>query len=416
MATTWTWRGGAGAQPSVLIAQAPSGGDAHRAAPFAPGPERRRLLLVDPTAGEPAERAKADALAALGFEVTVLCPAAIREGARIVRSPPLRPGAPYALIHGRLAGKAPNRCAFTSGLAEALAREPDVVHVLSDENFALTLQVLAAARRRWPRALRVAHSWQNIRCTWRRHGQPLLALYAFDTALERVVFRLADGIAARNEEAVQVLRSRGYAGPVAAIPWGVDTAAARASSAGAIAPAGLPRPHFGFVGRLVPEKGVGDLIAALQHTRGSAVIVGEGPERGRLERQARRCGAADRVHFAGAAPRALVGAWMRSFDALVLPSRETAGWKEQFGRVLVEAMAVGTPCVGSDSGAIPEVIGGAGAVYPPGDGRALASALERVLADRARFSAAALARAEAFSWERFAERTAAFLQSLGERP
>ncbi len=349
----------------------------------------------------------------MGFEVTVLCPASIREGARRVRSAPLRPGAPYRLLQGRLVGKAPNRCVFTSGLSEALAREPDAVHVLSDENFALTLQVLAAARRRWPRALRVAHSWQNIRCTWRRHGQPLLALYAFDTALERLVFQLADGIAARNQEAVQVLRSRGFSGPVAAIPWGVDLGAVRDSSAAVDLPAALPRPHFGFVGRLVPEKGVADLIEALRHTRGSAVIVGEGPERERLERHARRVGLAGRVHFAGASPRALVGGWMRSFDALVLPSRETAGWREQFGRVLVEAMAVGTPCVGSASGAIPEVIGGAGAVYPPGDGPALARALERVLAQRGPLSAAAFARAGMFSWERFAERTAAFLQSFG---
>lgn len=333
-----------------------------------------------------------------------------------MRSPPLREGAPYSLVQGRLAGKPPNRCVFTSGLGEALALEPDVVHVLCDENFALTLQVLLVARQRWPRALRVAHSWQNIRCTWRRHGQPLLALYAFDTALERIVFRLTDGIVARNDEAAEVLRSRGFTKPIAAIPWGVDIAAARTSIGAPDIPALLPRPHFGFVGRLVPEKGVADLLAALKYANGSAVIVGEGPERGRLERQARSLNIADRVHFAGPSPRSFVGAWMRSFDALVLPSRETAGWKEQFGRVLVEAMAVGTPCVGSDSGAIPEVIGGAGAVYPPGDERALASALARVLAERERFSAAALAASEAFSWERFAERTATFLESLGRRP
>jgi glycosyltransferase involved in cell wall biosynthesis len=121
------------------------------------------------------------------------------------------------------------------------------------------------------------------------------------------------------------------------------------------------------------------------------------------------------VYFAGSVPRAQVGAWMRSFDALVLPSRETAGWKEQFGRALVEAMAVGTPCVGSDSGAIPEVIGAAGAVFPPGDAAALAAALERVVADRPRLSREASRRADEYTWERFAERTAAFLAGLERR-
>jgi len=58
---------------------------------------------------------------------------------------------------------------------------------------------------------------------------------------------------------------------------------------------------------------------------------------------------------------------MNMFDVLVLPSRTTRSWKEQFGRVLIEAMACETPVVGSSSGEIPKVIGDAGLIFPEGD-------------------------------------------------
>src|SRR5690606_34667598 len=83
-------------------------------------------------------------------------------------------------------------------------------------------------------------------------------------------------------------------------------------------------------------------------------------------------------------------------DALALPSRSQRDWKEQFGRVLAEAMACGLPCVGSDSGAIPEVMGPGGLVVPEGDALALARALKRLAGSaalRRRLGAAGRARA-----------------------
>jgi glycosyltransferase involved in cell wall biosynthesis len=74
-------------------------------------------------------------------------------------------------------------------------------------------------------------------------------------------------------------------------------------------------------------------------------------------------------------------ALMRSFDAVLLPSLTLPGWKEQFGRVLVEAMASGVPVVGSDSGEIPRVTGKGGVIVPEGDEDALAGALFRLYSD-----------------------------------
>ena len=73
----------------------------------------------------------------------------------------------------------------------------------------------------------------------------------------------------------------------------------------------------------------------------------------------------------------------RSLDLLVLPSRTRPNWKEQFGRVLIEAMACGVPVLGSDSGEIPHVIGDAGIVFPEGDVEMLRCQVQRLMVDRA---------------------------------
>ncbi len=87
-----------------------------------------------------------------------------------------------------------------------------------------------------------------------------------------------------------------------------------------------------------------------------------------------------RVEFRGALPPAQVAQHLCDLDVVVLPSRTTPVWKEQLGRVLLEAMASQVPVVGSNSGAIPEVIGEAGLIFPEGDAAALADCLQRLQA------------------------------------
>ena len=72
---------------------------------------------------------------------------------------------------------------------------------------------------------------------------------------------------------------------------------------------------------------------------------------------------------------------MNALDVFILPSRTTANWKEQFGRVIIEAHACGTPVIGSTSGAIPEVVGHGGLVVPERDPAALAQAIQLLLND-----------------------------------
>lgn len=130
----------------------------------------------------------------------------------------------------------------------------------------------------------------------------------------------------------------------------------------------------GYVGRLVVEKGVHDLLSAIQQLRAQGLhvrllCVGQGL----LETELRTLEPSVLVTSPGAAEQ--VQPYYTVMDALALPSRTTPTWSEQFGRVLVEAMSFGVPVIGSDSGAIPEVIGDPSLIYPEGDVRALTAKL-----------------------------------------
>lgn len=370
-----------------------------------------RALVVDPNAVRRGELSKAEALAAAGLAITVLAPRAWRENYRSLHAPAAWSGF-YRLVRAPVAGKPPNRCLFLGGWREALRPAPDVVLALSDENFWPTGQALALTRLLAPRARFVCHSWRNLCFSPAWHPQPWTWLYRADTWLERRVFAGADLIVARNREAAAVLRQRGYGGPLARISWGVDTHQ--------FAPSERPpdpRPYtIGFVGRFSPEKGLETLLAAsaslaVPHR---LLLVGGGPLEAQVQDWILRHPGLP-AELAPLVDHARMPEIYRRMDVLVLPSRQAGFEKEQFGRTLVEAMACGVAVVGSDSGAIPEVVGDGGLIFPAGDAPALAERLAS-LADpvrRAELAGRGLKRArERFSWAAWALATVRMLTDL----
>ncbi len=176
-----------------------------------------------------------------------------------------------------------------------------------------------------------------------------------------------------------MLRRKGFRKPVAVIPqFGVDPELFQPRPA----PKGGGPFVVGYVGRLVESKGLLDLLPAVAGLAGDwrLELVGAGPLRDEIERRSAALGIADRVGISSEVPSTEVPRVLQGFDVLVLPSRSTPSWVEQFGRVLVEAMACGVPVVGSTSGEIPNVIGDAGLVFPEGDVEALRGALARLAA------------------------------------
>ena len=251
---------------------------------------------------------------------------------------------------------------------ELRAYGPQIVHIDEEPYNLATWQALYQARRLGAKAL--FFSWQNIR---RAYPPPF-------SWGESWVYRKADYALAGTDDAAEVLRAKGYAGPLSTIPqFGADEALFQPASS-------RPDRPFtvGYIGRVVAAKGVDLLLRALGGLDGEwrLRVVGGGPALGAMRALAGALGIADRVDFVGQLPSRALPAQYQAIDVLVLPSLTRDNWKEQFGRVLVEAMASGVAVVGSDSGAIPGVIGDAGLIVPEGDIPALNRAI-RDLKERA---------------------------------
>lgn len=247
---------------------------------------------------------------------------------------------------------------------EMRAFQPQLVHIDEEPYNLATWQALWLARRLGAKAL--FFSWQNI---LRRYPPPF-------RWGERWTLRNADYALAGTDDAADVLRAKGYRGRLAVIPqFGTSPQLFRP-------PASLsPRPFtIGFIGRLVPEKGGEILLRAAAQLAGEwqLRIIGGGPQSAALGRLADELGIGERVNFLGQLPSPELPSQYHLLDVLTLPSVTRGNWKEQFGRVLVEAMASGVPVIGSDSGAIPGVVGDAGIIVPEGDIHALAHALQQV--------------------------------------
>ena len=162
-----------------------------------------------------------------------------------------------------------------------------------------------------------------------------------------------------------------------------------------------PAGDVGFFGRMVEEKGVGHLLAAVRACRDrghrfTLDLYGEGPYLGQFQALAVELGLGpDQVRWHGfARGRPLVAA-MNAAGVVVVPSV----WEEPMGIVAVEAMACGRCVVGSAGGGLGEVLDGVCPTYPNGDTAALADRLISVLGDpaaRGGYERAALARSAAF--------------------
>jgi glycosyltransferase involved in cell wall biosynthesis len=195
--------------------------------------------------------------------------------------------------------------------------------------------------------------------------------------IRRWVLRSAKAAVAGNTEAKAVLERHGFPKAVTVLPQlGVDTSVFHPESARV-----EPGVVVGYVGRLVEQKGLLVLLEAFARLSPEIrlSVVGNGPLRNEFLRRARALGVEGRLDLHEGVAHHEVPRYLRGMTVLVLPSLTTPQWKEQFGHVLVEAMASGVPVIGSESGAIPEVIGDAGIIVPEGNVEALAEVLRKLI-------------------------------------
>jgi glycosyltransferase involved in cell wall biosynthesis len=374
---------------------------------------RRRLLTVSHSYVVALNRRLAAEMAKVGggeWEVTALAPERFHGDLRRIELE-RRSGEPNGLESvPAYATRSAHLFFYGPSLARTLRAGWDCVHLWEEPYVFAGLEVAACLP---PRTPLVFVTYQNIR---KRYPPPF-------RHFERWVVRRSSGWIAGGQTVARALgASDGYRDrPSTTIPLGVDVDAFRADAS--IRREALRRlewaeggpPVIGYLGRLVPEKGVAFLLSVLDRTPGAwrALIVGGGS----LDAEVRAWGArhGDRVRIVPAVMHDEVPLYLNAMDILCAPSQTTVQWREQLGRMIIEAFACGVAVLGSDSGEIPFTIGDAGLVLPEGDELAWIGALgEAVESPVRRTELMARGRQRAathFAWPVVAERTLRFLEA-----
>lgn len=366
-----------------------------------------RVLMVSKALVIGAYQRKAEEIARRGVELTVLVPPSWRDRRGCQELERVHT-AGYTLQVAPIRFNGSFHLHYYSTLSRELARiRPDVLHMDEEPyNLATWLALRSAQRMEIPSLF---FTWQNI---YHSYPQPF-------RRFEQDNYRRTALALAGSEDAAAVLRRKGCAAPITVLPqFGVDpTIFAPEPSIASAAPPDQPF-RIGYAGGLLPEKGVDLLLHACAGLQGDwqLQLAGSGSEEAALLRLAGELGVTDRVQFVGRIPSAEMPAFYRQLDMLAVPSRTTPTWKEQFGRVLIEAMACAVPVIGSDSGEIPHVVGDAGVIFPEGDVDALRAYLQQLhddLAQRARLGQAGRSRVlERYTMARIAEETVGLYERI----
>ena len=220
-----------------------------------------------------------------------------------------------------------------------------------------------------------------------------------------------------------LLKREGYQDlPHRVMPLGVDTQAFRPNAAAGEAVLGRlgwsrrRSPVVGYLGRFIADKGVDLLMSVLEQSRASwrALFVGGGPLEPELRSWAERFG--DRVRVVTGVEHAQVPDYLNAMDILCAPSQTTPKWREQLGRMVIEAFACGIPVISSDSGELPWVVGNGGVIVSESDQGAWVGALSDLLEspkERERLSAAGLNRARTlYDWPIIAKQHLSFFSEV----
>jgi glycosyltransferase involved in cell wall biosynthesis len=338
-----------------------------------------RLLTIGHSYVVAANRRLAHEMALQGgtrWEVTAIAPRRFRGDLRRLRLEPIEGEADHLEPLDVGFDRSPHLMWYRD-LERVLSQKWDVVHCWEEPYVLAGAQIARAV----PRNARFAvATFQNLS---KQYPWPL-------SAFERRTMTRADGWIAFGHTVHDTLVTRElYAHtPSRVIPPGVDTERFKRDEP--LRRRTLMRlgwsssdPIVGFLGRFVAPKGIDLLITALRSTAAPwrALFVGGGP----MEPDLRRFAAEypGRVHVETSATHDDVPAWLNAMSVLCAPSQTTRRWREQFGRMLIEAMVCGVPVIASNSGEMPAVVGDAGVIVDENDARAWAAEIDRALADPA---------------------------------
>lgn len=365
-----------------------------------------RVLRVYHAGRDAAHRARDRALVGAGAEIVLVVPDRWPDGGaqerlsaepfEVVELPVVRPGDVNRHRHAELAA------------VRACLRDvrPDLLDLHEEPFSSVCHQWLAATS---PETPVVTYTAQNVD---KRLPPPF-------HQFEQQAFRRVRGLYPCSLQAASAARGRGYGGLLQVLPLGLP--------AGLLVPGNQqatdPQMVLGLVGRLVPEKGVADAVRVLEVVNAvrpaRLLVVGQGPSADAMTADAAARGVGDRLEILPwQGPESMATLYARMHVVLV-PSRATSRWVEQFGRVAVEAQACGAVVAGYRSGALPEAAGEPAVLVAEGDAEGLARAVTALVmdpADYARRRDAGLARGSRLDWDEVARSQLAFYERVLAAP
>lgn len=267
---------------------------------------------------------------------------------------------------GFIMGYRAHRVLYTNIIRILLKVKPDIIFMDSEPESYASLQIQFLKNILVPKAKTVIMSWRNIDYPKNVYPYKFPKLNGF---VERKVLASMDHCIAHNEAAKKIFNSKGFEN-ITVIPPPVDLDIFHKMDTSEFKNNhNLKSFTIGFVGRFIPEKGIDTLLCAVKDLSFDykILLVGDGPERQAWLKLADQLRIRDRLIWIDSVPHKRVPMIINSMDLIVLPSYTSSYWKEQFGRILIEAMACEVPVIGSDSGEIPWVIGDAGLIFKEKD-------------------------------------------------
>lgn len=258
--------------------------------------------------------------------------------------------------------------------------QPDVIYVHHEPYAAATAQIYIANRITLNCPIGF-YSAQNI---FKHYPTPFSHLEKFVLNNSHFSFPISSSVA-------KILQEKGCKGKTTILPLGLDPGVHfPQSEAGQLRTKLDLSQHevlIGYLGRIVEEKGLKTLLHALriiQDLPWKFVAVGSGPYDEKFDLLVQKLQLNERIRRFGYISHTDAPLYLSAFDIFVLPSETRSNWKEQFGRVIIEAMACGTPVVGSDSGEIPNLIRATqgGLIFPEEQPQQLAHQLKSLILDQ----------------------------------
>lgn len=262
------------------------------------------------------------------------------------------------------------------GIRHLLKRlKPDIIELWEEPFSAVSAHTIFWTKRIIPKARVIFFSAQNV---FKRYPFPF-------SAFEKYTYKNAVHAFLVNEDVSDIIRRKGYEKEFTVLPLGVDTDSFCKKDISLLKEKLALRDFVvGFVGKITRQKGIFDLIEAVSqiNEKFQLLIIGNSDLREEVEHRVRSLALGKRTIIIDAVPHSKVPDYLNCMDLLVLPSVTLSHLKEQFGRILIEAMACEVPVIGSSSGEIPATIGKAGLIFKEKDVNNLKEKIRGVIKNR----------------------------------